>query len=189
MSWSTAMIRKQISLIKKAFTGWGMSREGWLDNRRGEWLLLTQVILISAHLFGSWPNRQVLPFNWLMIMKFTGQLLFLTGIYVAFQGFFSIGENLSPLPYPKEGSELVRTGAYKNCRHPIYKGVIMCSIGVVLIKVSLLHLLLLINLTILLVFKAKNEEEMLLTKFNNYHQYRKATPAIIDKLPFLDWRE
>ena len=38
-----------------AFSGWGLSWGGWLDNRQGEWWLLAQIILIAAHLFPPWP--------------------------------------------------------------------------------------------------------------------------------------
>jgi hypothetical protein len=33
------------------FSGWGLSWAGWLDNRRGEWWLAAQLVLIAAHLF------------------------------------------------------------------------------------------------------------------------------------------
>ena len=32
------------------FSDWGFSWSGWLDNRRGEWWLLAQLLLITAHL-------------------------------------------------------------------------------------------------------------------------------------------
>ena len=37
------------------FSDWGFSWGGWLDNRRGEWWLLAQLLLITAHLLPVWP--------------------------------------------------------------------------------------------------------------------------------------
>ena len=37
------------------FSDWGFSWGGWLDNRRGEWWLLAQLLLITAHLRPAWP--------------------------------------------------------------------------------------------------------------------------------------
>ena len=42
------------------FSGWGLSWGGWLDNRRGEWWLLAQLLLITAHLLPPWPA----PADW-----------------------------------------------------------------------------------------------------------------------------
>ena len=37
------------------FSDWGFSWGGWLDNRRGEWWLLAQLLLITAHLLPVRP--------------------------------------------------------------------------------------------------------------------------------------
>ncbi|MBM5828259.1 MAG: S-isoprenylcysteine methyltransferase, partial [Cyanobacteria bacterium M_surface_7_m2_040] len=34
---------------------WGFSWVGWRDNRRGEWWLAAQLLLIAAHLLPPWP--------------------------------------------------------------------------------------------------------------------------------------
>ena len=82
------------------FSGWGLSWGGWLDNRRGEWFLLAQLLLITAHLLPPWPA----PADWGLGMWprpvfIVGVLLFLSGFGVAAQAFTALGSSLSPLPF------------------------------------------------------------------------------------------
>ena len=76
----------------------------------------------------------------------------------AIQALFCLGSSLSPLPAPKTTNQLIRTGPYSQCRHPLYRAVLICSAGVVIATGSLLHLALLISLALVLRGKARFEE-------------------------------
>jgi protein-S-isoprenylcysteine O-methyltransferase Ste14 len=117
-----------------------------------------------------------------------GAVLFVVGLLLAAQAFWRLGPSLTPLPDPKPGAELVTSGAYARCRHPLYQAVLLCSLGVVLALGSLLHLALLLGLCAVLGGKARREERMLLRLHPGYVAYRAATPGIIPGLPWLDWR-
>jgi protein-S-isoprenylcysteine O-methyltransferase Ste14 len=117
-----------------------------------------------------------------------GAVLFLVGLLLAAQAFWRLGPSLTPLPDPKPGAELVTSGAYARCRHPLYQAVLLCSLGVVLALGSLLHLALLLGLCAVLGGKARREERMLLRLHPEYAVYRSVVPAIIPGLPWLDWR-
>jgi protein-S-isoprenylcysteine O-methyltransferase Ste14 len=117
-----------------------------------------------------------------------GAVLFLVGLLLAAQAFWRLGPSLTPLPDPKPGAELVTSGAYARCRHPLYQAVLLCSLGVVLALGSLLHLALLLGLCAVLGGKARREERMLLRLQPEYAAYRSVVPAIIPGLPWLDWR-
>jgi len=117
-----------------------------------------------------------------------GAVLFVVGLLLAAQAFWRLGPSLTPLPDPKPGAELVTSGAYGRCRHPLYQAVLLCSLGVVLALGSLLHLALLLGLCAVLGGKARREERMLLRVHPDYASYRASTPAIIPGLPWLDWR-
>jgi protein-S-isoprenylcysteine O-methyltransferase Ste14 len=53
---------------------------------------------------------------------------------------------------------------------------------------SLLHLALLLALVAVLGGKARREERALELAYPDYAAYRARTPAIIPRLPWLDWR-
>ena len=175
--------------LEGMFSDWGLSWGGWLDNRRGEWWLLAQLILISAHLLPPWPAPAVLGLeSWPQAVCIVGVLLLLSGIVMAAQAFDALGSSLSPLPAAKQGNRLIRQGPYQRCRHPMYQAVLLCSLGVVLALGSLVHLLLLMGLIAVLGSKARREERSLLELHADYVNYRSTTPAIASGLPWLDWR-
>ena len=167
---------------------WGLSWGGWLDNRRGEWWLLAQVALILAHGLPPWPAPGSWGYAWPLPVALGGTVLLLVGLGLAVQAFLGLGSSLTPLPEPMAGAALVTTGAYARCRHPLYQAVLLCSLGLTLALGSLLHLALLLALCAVLGGKARREERALAAAHPDYAAYRAATPAIIPRLPWLDWR-
>ncbi len=126
----------------------------------------------------AWPNP----------LRLLGLTVLLLGLALALQGFLALGANLSPLPDPKPGATLVTEGVYRHCRHPLYRAVLVCSLGVVIALGSGLHLMLLLLLCVVLVGKARREEKALLGTLPSYATYREETPAIVGHCPGLDWR-
>ncbi|MEB3295985.1 MAG: methyltransferase [Cyanobacteriota bacterium] len=169
-------------------TRWGFSWQGLLDNRRGEWWLIGQLLLIAAHLLPALPPPQTLGIAWPMALRLLGLGTLALGALLALQAFLALGASLSPLPEPMPGADLVTSGAYGRCRHPLYQAILLCSLGMVLALGSLLHLLLLLALAAVLGGKARREEQRLLALHPGYAAYRSATPAILPYLPGLDWR-
>ena len=167
---------------------WGLSWGGWFDNRHGEWWLLAQLALIAAHLLPPWPAPGAWGYAWPLPLALGGAVLFLVGLALAAQAFWGLGSSLTPLPDPIPGAALVTRGAYGRCRHPLYQAVLLCSLGVTLALGSLLHLALLLALCAVLGGKARREERALGALHPNYATYRLRTPAIIPRLPWLDWR-
>jgi len=173
---------------KQAFSGWGLSWNGWFNNRRGEWWLLAQLALIAFHLFPGWPKPEFFGIDWPAAAQLTGLITLGIGVGLALQGFLTLGASLSPLPDPKPGADLVTTGVYARCRLPLYRAVLVCSLGVVIAWASLLHLMLLLALILVLRGKARREERALLLVLPNYASYMKTTAAIVAHCPGLDWR-
>ena len=167
---------------------WGLSWGGWFDNRRGEWWLLAQLALIAAHLLPPWPAPGAWGYAWPLPVALGGALLFLLGLALAAQAFWGLGASLTPLPDPIPGAALVTVGPYGRCRHPLYQALLLCSLGVSLALGSLLHLALLLALCAVLGGKARREERSLESLHPDYVAYRASTPAIIPRLPWLDWR-
>ncbi len=174
--------------IVAAFSGWRLSWYGVKNNLQGEWWLIGQILLIAAHLIPSWPHPSAIVLAWKTPLSLLGASLFILGAYKTVKAFLALGANLSPLPDPKPRATLVTIGPYNHCRHPLYQGILICSAGSIFYLYSLLHISLFICLTLLLIGKAKREEEKLQKQHPEYSQYMKKTPSIIKGVSFLDWR-
>ncbi|MFM7452544.1 MAG: S-isoprenylcysteine methyltransferase, partial [Cyanobium sp.] len=70
---------------------WGLSWGGWLDNRRGEWWLLAQLLLIAAHLLPPWPAPGSWGTAWPLPIALGGAVLFGVGLLLALQAFLRLG--------------------------------------------------------------------------------------------------
>ena len=109
-----------------------------------------------------------------------GWIRSLGGIFMAAGGLMmtwgvrSLGRNLTPGTEPLPDAELVTTGAYAHCRHPIYAGAVLLLTGYALAW-SNWTLALLTGLLTTLFFKAKarREEEWLVARFPAYRAYRR----------------
>ena len=153
---------------------WGLSWGGWLDNRRGEWWLLGQLLLIGLDIaLSAWPSAWRTPPG-LMVAGF---LVLIGGLVLAAVAFVQLGSSLTPLPDPMPNAELKAQGLYGFCRHPLYLAVLVCALGMALIKGGLLHPLLLLALAVLLRGKAKREEQALLRQYPDYAAYQQRVPA------------
>lgn len=167
---------------------WGLSWQGWLDNRRGEWWLLAQLLLIAANLLPPWPAPGAWGYAWPLPLALAGAALVVLGGVLALQALWSLGFSLTPLPEPMPGAALVTTGAYARCRHPLYQALVLASFGWTLALGSVLHLGLCLVLSGVLRGKARREERALERQDPDYAAYRARTAAIIPGLPGLDWR-
>ncbi len=167
---------------------WGFSLAGWRDNRRGEWWLAAQLLLIAALLLPAWPAPATLGLAWPLAPRLAGAALVLLALVGAARSLLRLGDSLTPLPEPIPGAALVTSGPYARCRHPLYRQVLLGAAGMALLLGSVLHLLLLLALAALLGGKARREESSLLGVHPGYGAYRASTPAIVPHLPWLDWR-
>ena len=158
---------------------WGFSWGGWLDNRRGEWWLLGQLLLIALDIaLPTWPALWRAPFPLMLL----GALVLLAGLVLAAVAFVQLGSSLTPLPEPMPGAAFKAQGLYGFCRHPLYLAVLVCALGMALIKGGVLHPLLLLALVLLLRSKAQREEQALLLHYPDYAAYQQRVPALLPGL-------
>ncbi len=174
--------------IKTILSKWGFSKKGIFNNSKGEWYLFSQIFLIVLHLIPPYPRINNIAFSIHTICIIIGLTISILGLFIVIKAFIDLGESLTPLPYPMNKSILITNNSYKNVRHPIYKGLLMISLGIFIFSLSLIHLLLLISLSYILKIKALKEEERLKIKFPEYKKYIKEVPAIIKNNRYLDWR-
>ncbi|MEG3848242.1 isoprenylcysteine carboxylmethyltransferase family protein [Microcoleus sp. herbarium19] len=166
----------------KILTDWGFTREGWRNNSRGEYLVLLQGALLAA--FTILPvyqppgvkieSTQLIYLTWII-----ASILGLGALILIVKGLIDLGENLTPLPYPREDGELVQTGIYGIVRHPLYGGLILAAFGWSIWQISLSHLIATAILFAFFDIKARREETWLSEKYPEYSEYSQRVKKLI----------
>lgn len=100
-----------------------------------------------------------------------GLTLVALGVVIALAAGAGLGRTLTPSPIPKADGQLVTTGVYALVRHPIYSGLLVLGIGLVVIGASWLHLLAWVALLSVLMTKSRFEERMLVDQYPDYAAY------------------
>jgi protein-S-isoprenylcysteine O-methyltransferase Ste14 len=159
-------------------------RAPWWRGRRGEWFVAAQVALIALVFLGprtlpGWPAWPAALDRGFIVL---GAVLTAVGLVLFLWGMLRLGSALTPLPYPKDGATLVRTGPYRVVRHPIYTGGILLAFGWALMARGWLTLIYAAVLFIFFDFKSAREERWLAEKFPDYPEYRKRVRKLI---PFI----
>lgn len=161
-----------------------MSDKPLWKGQRGEWYLAVQAGLFLLLVFGPRTCRGVTswnaPYTW--IGSVGGCALFLAGIFLATTGAFNLGKNLTPLPVPKDHSELIVSGAYRLVRHPIYSGIIFMAVGWGMWLNSWLTVGYALLLFVFFDIKSRYEERLLVGKFLEYSAYLKRVKKLV---PFI----
>ena len=180
--------KKHFWEIKTILSRWGFSKQGLFQNTKGEWYLFSQIFLILLHLIPPYPKIENITSSINIIFIMIGLGISIQGLIIVIKAIIDLGNNLTPLPYPMNESRLIKNNSYKNNRHPLYKGILLISLGICISSFSLIHLFLLISLTYILKTKALQEEKMLKIKFPEYENYIKEVPAIIKNIKYLNWK-
>jgi protein-S-isoprenylcysteine O-methyltransferase Ste14 len=146
---------------------------------RGEgWVLIQGVLLVLVAATGwslgpDWSGPMRLASTVAGIVLITG------GIVLVVRGFVDLHGALTPLPRPRDGAELVETGAYAFVRHPIYGGLILAAFGWAIVQASIVAVALAVVLAAFLRVKSAREEAWLEQRFPAYAAYRARTPRLI----------
>lgn len=108
--------------------------------------------------------------------------LLLIGLILLFAGFRGLGKSLTANPVPVDGGALVTTGIYARLRHPIYTGLLVVTMGLVVSSGVWAQLIVWIGLLGLLIYKIRWEETLLSAKYKGYAAYKAKVPALFPKL-------
>jgi protein-S-isoprenylcysteine O-methyltransferase Ste14 len=126
-------------------------------------------------------GRRFVPHS--LIGAILGVVCTWAGIALAIWARYHLAENWSARVTIKEGHELIRTGPYSNLRHPIYSGLILATIGTVLVIGQWRCV---VGLCLVLAgyyFKARKEETMLGQQFGDaFLEHKKHTGFLIPRL-------
>src|SRR5438552_9050484 len=92
-------------------------------------LVAAAELLVRPEARYGWLGSRFVPAN--LAVEWAGVLLTAAGVAVAFWARWHLGANWSGVVTLKEGHELIRTGPYRNIRHPIYTGILLALLGTV----------------------------------------------------------
>jgi protein-S-isoprenylcysteine O-methyltransferase Ste14 len=163
---------------------YGFTKESW-KGTRGEYWVLAQGLLLIAFLVMT-PWHPAAWDGWPGWMTYGRKAMAIAGAVVAVillsKGLFDLGENLTPLPYPREKSTLVTTGVYGWVRHCLYSGLIFGTAAYSLWYLSVPHSGVAVLLFVVLDLKARQEESWLLERFPEYADYRQQVSKFIPGL-------
>jgi len=154
------------------------SEFNWWKGKKGEWLVVIQVLLMLLVFLGPQSSEWFPDKRQFGVNTITGGVLILMLIL----SIFKLKTYLTPLPYPKEGGSLIRTGTYSIVRHPMYSGGILLAVGWVLVEENTLTLLYAIILFIFIDIKSRREERWLEERYPDYDDYKKQVKKLI---PFI----
>ncbi len=150
------------------------------DNRRGYFYVAIQFLLIAL-LFTA--PRQPEPYGPLSgVLGIVGLAVIAVGVVILVTSFVRLGKSLTANPVPKQDSVLVTTGLYAKVRHPIYFGLLVLALGVVLDAGWWPQVLIFCMLYLLLNIKAQFEETLLAQRYPEYKAYALRTPRFIPRL-------
>lgn len=166
----------------KLLSDWGFTLEGWRNGNKGEYWVVAQAFLIVAFILLPIyrpDSLQIDSAELLYIRWGGGVILGLAALVLLAKGLLDLGQQLTPLPYPKADGELVQSGIYSIVRHPLYSGVIFAALSWAIFQVSLSHLIAAAVLLIFLDANASREEAWIVQKYPNYSEYRLAVKKLV----------
>ena len=164
----------------KQLSEWGFTPESWKGNR-GEYWVLAQVLLIVGYgvLPVYRPDWLTVQSPWRYGLWTIALLLGLGGLILIIKGLLDLGQNLTPLPYPKLDGELIQSGIYGIVRHPLYAGLMALAQAWAIWQLSLSHLGLLAVGFLFFDRKASREEAWLSEKYPDYLSYQQRVKKLI----------
>ena len=146
------------------------------DLQKGRLLVFAQFGLII--ILAVFPDsKRVTP-----ELSITGTVLLVIGLVILFAGFRGLGKSLTANPVPVASGTLVTTGIYSRVRHPIYVGLLVLTMGLVISSGVWAQLIIWFGLLGLLIYKIRWEETLLSEKYKGYAAYKSRVPALLPKL-------
>ncbi len=146
------------------------------DLQKGKRLVFLQFALIIV--LAIFPDSV----NVSSALDIGGTVLIAIGLVLLFAGFRGLGKSLTANPVPNADGVLVTTGIYSVVRHPIYLGLLIITLGLVVSSGVWAQIIVWVALVVLLVYKMRWEEVLLSAKYKGYAEYMAKVPGIVPGL-------
>jgi len=112
-----------------------------------------------------------------------GVALTAAGVTIAIWARWHLGTNWSGVVTLKEGHELIRSGPYRNIRHPIYTGILLAFLGSTVALGEVRGLLAVAIAWLSFYTKARREESFLTQEFGDrFAEHRRHTGMFLPRL-------
>jgi protein-S-isoprenylcysteine O-methyltransferase Ste14 len=115
-------------------------------------------------------------------LEYVGIAMIAIGVVTLFAGFRGLGKSLTANPVPNADGVLVTTGIYSIVRHPIYLGLLIITLGLVISSGVWSQIIVWIALAVLLSYKMRWEEVLLSAKYKGYAVYMTKVPGLVPGL-------
>ncbi|WP_456866125.1 methyltransferase family protein [Galbibacter sp. BG1] len=112
-------------------------------------------------------------------LRYSGLVVIGLALILGTTALLQLNTKISPFPTPVSNGKLIRTGAFRISRHPIYTALVFSAMGYAIYQESLVKLLITLVLFILFYFKSRYEEKLLGQTFSEYDDYKKKTRRFI----------
>jgi protein-S-isoprenylcysteine O-methyltransferase Ste14 len=165
----------------KLLSDWGITSNWWRGDRGEYWVIAQGILLlIFALLPPNTPNFIDSETSaWQYLSWILAAIFSILAIVFLGRSLFDLGQNLTPLPQPRDDGQLVETGVYGIVRHPLYSGVIYLALAYAGWRISWVHLMGSIGLFLFFDAKSRIEEVWLRGKFPNYSNYSTVVKKLI----------
>ncbi len=145
----------------------------------GQWLtlLLLEIGFFLSSWFVPYFDRQgILVFNDSDALRYAGLFIFTAGVALRVWAFMYLGKLFSVFLTIQRGHHLVTDNVYGYVRHPSYTGLLVRSVGWVLVFRSLAGLIAWLALLVFLIRRIRHEERVLESEFGEkWEEYRYRT--------------
>jgi protein-S-isoprenylcysteine O-methyltransferase Ste14 len=125
------------------------------------------------------PSGEILvksdSFHWISFGLNLGALSIFAFAYLALRPALRVS------PIPKPGAPLIVTGIYSWFRHPMYLGVLMFGLGMLVNNLNPASLLVFIALFINMVIKANYEDQLLRSRHSNAVDYQHRVAGLLGR--------
>lgn len=138
--------------------------------------VIVQVLLLLV--FIAIPGGFAGPF----FVQLTAFILVLGGTFLTITAMLNLGKGLTPLPRPGEKSKLITTASYRFVRHPIYTGMLLILAGISLYSLNFPRALVTVMMLIVLHYKSRYEESLLILRYPYYGDYKNRTGKFLPRL-------
>jgi protein-S-isoprenylcysteine O-methyltransferase Ste14 len=115
-------------------------------------------------------------------LMLAGAVLIGVGVAFAVWARLSFMQHMKIFPSPNEKGFLVTGGPYALVRHPVYSGLILACLGLLLIFPTIGRIIAFLALIFVLNKKIKYEEMLLSAKYNGYQKYIQSTNKLIPRI-------
>jgi protein-S-isoprenylcysteine O-methyltransferase Ste14 len=137
-------------------------------------------LLYNPRIDIPWLRTDFVPHT--LAVEWAGVAVMVFGLGIACWARVHLGTNWSGVVTLKEGHELIRTGPYRNIRHPIYTGILIGFLGYAFVGGQVRGLIAMAAVWLSFFIKARREEKFLAQEFGpKFEEHTQHTGMFLPK--------